>query len=203
MKTITRPGSRSLTAAFGLLAVLVCAAIGTALAAAPATPQSIIRSWPEAERTAAGAMIEKYGKPSQFDHRALVWFNNGRWKRTIVYRNGLHRGGPARGKVFLEQSIGYIIPNDKLAELKRFDRRLDVSPTAGELTFTSDSEATNLLALNLADEIVVGKRSVADARAYFAKTSRLAASGKSSPYLDGLRFDVDINRYMSPTGGDQ
>jgi hypothetical protein len=55
----------------------------------------------------------------------------------------------------------------------------------------------------LADEVVVGKKSAAQARESFAKTSRLAASGKSSPYMDGLRFDVDNNRYMTPTGADQ
>jgi hypothetical protein len=203
MRIIARQGIRSFAAGVGLLALIVFPAVRTAHAAAAATPESVIRAWPAPERAAAGAMLAKYGPPSQYDRRALVWFNNGNWKRTIVYRRALHRSGKAPGKDFLQQTVGYIVPNDKLALLKSFNGRLEVSPTAGELSFASDSEATNLLALNLADEIVVGKRSVAQAREFFAKTSRLAASGKSSSYMDGLRFDVDNNRYMTPTGADQ
>jgi hypothetical protein len=199
MKTI----ARSFAAGLALLALLVWPATKIAHAAAAQTPESIIRSWPVAERAAAGAMLAKYGPPSQFDRRALVWFNTGNWKRTIVYRQPLHHSAKAPGKDFLQQSVGYIVPDDKINLVKRFNSRLEVSPTAGELTFASDSEATNLLALNLADEIVVGKRSVAQAREFFAKTSRLAASGKSSAYMDGLRFDIDNNRYMTPTGADQ
>ena len=204
MKTIARKGIMTLAAGLGLLALVVCASTGAArAAAAPATPEAVIRTWPKPQRAAAAAMIEKYGKPSQFDRRTLVWFNNGTWKRTIVYRKGLHPSGNEPDKNFLQQSIGYIVPNDKVADLKKFNKSLEVSPTAGELTFTSDREATNLLALNLADEIVVGKRSVSDARAFFAKTSRLAASGKSSPYTEAFHFDVDNTRFMTPTGADQ
>lgn len=203
MKTIARRWTRRLAPGLGLLAMIVCASRGIARSDAPATPESIIRAWPAPQRAAAGAMIEKYGKPSQFDRRALVWFNNGAWKRTIVYRNAVHHAAKAPGNDFLQQTVGYIVPNDKVAALKLFDRRLEVSTTAGELTFTSDREATNLLALNLADEIVAGKRTVAGARAFFVKTSRLAASGKSSPYREALRFDADNERYMTPTGADQ
>jgi hypothetical protein len=197
MKTIAREGTRRLAAGIGLLALIVGVSAGSARAAARATPESIIRTWPAPERAAAGAMLEKYGKPAQFDRKALVWVKNGIWKRTIVYRSGPH------DREFLQQTIGYIVPDDKLADLKRFNRSLEASTTAGELTFASDREATNILALNLADEIVAGKKSVAEARAAFEKTARLAASGKSSPYTKRLRFDVDNSRYMTPTGADQ
>ena len=203
MKTTARQGAQSLAAGFGLLALIVCASTGTTHAAATATPESTIRTWPARERATARVMLEKYGKPSQFDRHTMAWFNNGNWKRTIIYRNGLHHSASAPGNNFLQQTIGYIVPNDKLAALKRFSRRLEVSPAAGELTFASDSEATNLLALNLADEIVVGKKSVAEARIFFAKTSRLAASGKSFSYREGLHFDVDNARSMAPTGADR
>jgi len=150
----------------------------------------------------ARLLLEKYGAPNQFDKDALVWFNNGEWKRTIIHR----RREPSRsiGRTdFLDQTIGYLVPNDRLAELESFDPKIVVSQTAGEITFSSDSEAKNRLALNLADEIVTGSRTAADARAFFRKTARLAASGKSSSYLEELRFDVDNTRYMIPTGADQ
>jgi hypothetical protein len=203
MKIIARLGSRGLAAGLVLLALSAGTAPGIALAAKAATPESIIRTWPAPEKAAAGAMMAKYGRPSQFDRRTMVWFNNGTWKRTIVYRSPLHLAGKKPSKDFLQQTIGYIVPFDRLAALKEFSKDLEVSTTAGEMSFASDRESTNLLALNLADEIVVGKRDVAQARTFFIKTERLAASGKSSPYLEKLGFEVDNNRYMAPTGADQ
>ncbi len=203
MKTVARPVIQSFALVLGLLAMLVWSAPGAGRADAPENLEAVIRAWPVPERTAARAMIEKYGRPGQFDRRQLVWFHNGAWKRTIVYRQGPHHRAKTPDEDFLEQTVGYIVPDDKIADLKEFSPRLEASTSAGELTFASDSEATNRLALNLANEIVAGKRTVADARSVFARISRLAASGKSFPYLEGLRFDVDNDRFMTPTGGDQ
>jgi hypothetical protein len=202
MKMIIRQGARHFVAGFGLLALAAFAPPRT-VAGGALGAEAVIRNWPVPSRVTAEAMIGKYGPPDQFDRHALAWFNNGNWKRTIVFRKSPPRSARLPGKYFLQQTIGYIVPNDKLAALKKFDRRLEVSQTAGELTFASNSEATNFIALNLADEIVVGKKNVAQAREAFAKTTRLAASGKSSPYQKGLQFDVDNTRYMTPTGADQ
>jgi len=188
-----------------LLALLTCAAAvpRNEPASAGETPEAITRRWPPRSRAAASLMIEKYGAPDQYDRDTLVWFNNGEWKRTIVYRRRLHNDPAVTRSDFLEQTIGYLVPNDKVAELKRFNPKLTVSQAAGELTFASDSEAKNRLALNLADEIVTGGRTAADARAFYLKTSRLSAAGKSSSYLDELRFEVDNVRFMTPGGEDQ
>ena len=186
----------------GLLALLACPGTGSAKIAhtdQAGTPESIIRDWPRHARNTAMFMLEKYGAPSQFDRKTLVWFNNGAWKKSIVFRSAV----AGKGRNLLQQSIGYLVPDDKVVELKSFNPMIDVSQTAGELTFTSDSEAKNRLALNLADEIVTGKRTTADASDFFKKSMRLAASGKSSEYLDGLMFEVDNTRFMTPTGADQ
>src|SRR6185312_4785591 len=74
-----------------------------ARAAGPARPRGAARR--------ARALIDKYGRPAQFDSNALAWFNNGIWKRTIVYRRG-PIAGPNRDKQFLSQSVGYIVPAD-------------------------------------------------------------------------------------------
>lgn len=172
-------------------------------AATGEAPEAIIRRWPPRSRNVAGLMLEKYGRPDQFDRDTMVWFNNGEWKRSIVYRRRFHRDPAVTRTDILEQSIGYLVPNDKVAELARFNGKLTVSQTAGELAFASESEAKNRLALNLADEIVTGKRGVAAARAEYMKTARLAASGKSSPLLESLQFEADNTRVMMPTGADR
>ncbi len=175
-------------ASLGLLTLLIWAS-----ASGPA-PEELIKRWPPRSRSAAALLLEKYGRPDQFDGNSLAWFGHGEWKRTIVRR---------RAKGLVEQTVGYLAPQDKLSDLKRFHQRLEVSPTAGEMTFSSPSEETNRLALNLADEVATGKRGPADARAAYLKTSRLALSGKTSPYLERLRFEPDNTRVMIPTGADR
>lgn len=167
------------------------------------SPEAIIQRWPPRSRNVAGLLLEKYGRPDQFDRDTMVWFNNGEWKRTVVYRRRFHRDPAVTRTDILEQSIGYLVPNDKVAELMRFNGKLTISQTAGEIGFASESEAKNRLALNLADEIVTGKRGVADARAEYLKTARLAASGKSSSLLEALQFEADNTRVMMPTGADR
>lgn len=193
---------RGLAAGLALLAAPAFAAARGVRGEKAASPEVVVGIWPAPQRAAARALIDKYGHPEQYDSHALAWFNNGIWKRTVVYRKG-PLPGPNRDKQFLQQTVGYIVPADKIAALKKFDKRLEVSQTAGEMTFTSDREATNLLALNLADEIVTGKRTVASARAFFMRTTVLAAAGKSSPYRKDLRFNVDNSRYMTPGGADR
>ena len=105
-------------------------------------------------------------------------------------------------KDYLQQTVGYIVPADKINDLARFNNLIEVSQTAGELSVCSDSEKRNFLTMNLADKIVTGKLSVEEARVAFAKISRLAMAGKSSPDMQGLRFMVDNDRVMVPTGGD-
>ena len=202
MNTVIRKGR---VAGLGLLALLVCATAAPqgAIAMAVETPESIVMRWPPRTRNAAGLLLEKYGTPDQFDRNALVWFNNGEWKRTVVRRTVSRRDPAGKNRDYLEQTVGYLVPADKVADLKRFSPMIEMSTTAGELTFASESESKNRLALNLANEIVTGKRGVADARAFLLKTTRLAASGRSSPYLDSLRFEVDNMRYMIPTGADR
>lgn len=165
------------------------------------TPEQVIAQWPARQRALGRAMLEKYGRPNQFDQNSLVWFNNGFWKRTIVYRRPPR--GRAKAPEALQQTIAYLVPHDRIPALKTFDPALEVSPTAGEISYTSDSEAKNRLALNLADEVVTGRRTAAQARRFFDMTSRLSLSGKSSPYMDKLMFEVDNTRAVAPTGADR
>lgn len=188
-----------------LLALLTCAAAApqSSPAGSGEAPESIILRWPPRARGTARLLLEKYGHPDQFDRDTMAWFNKGEWKRTIVRRRPFHRDPAVVRTDIIEQTVGYLVPSDMVADLKRFNQKLEASPTAGELTFSSESEATNRLALNLAAEIVAGSRTAADARAFFLKTSRLAAAGKSSPYLEILRFEADNSRYMTPSGADR
>jgi len=149
-----------------------------------------IRDWPELSRTAARAMVAKYGPPVRVGRKSLVWLLNSPWQRTVVYRNSPYHSRVDRDTDYLKQVITYRTPDDKIDDLRRFDRRLRVDTRTRELSFQSDSEKTNFLALNLADDIVNEKRSVEDARFFLRNTLRLEKSGKSSPYTEGLLFSL-------------
>jgi hypothetical protein len=196
-------------AGFGLLALLspvsalvIISEAQQSMSARQETPQTIIRGWPVLARTIAKAMIEKYGTPDQFDRKSLVWFNKGPWKRTIVSRVALRHHRNGRDKDYLQQTIGFIVPADKVADVKAFNSLINVSRTAGELSFCSESEAKNFLAVNLAHDIAADNKTVPEARALYAKTLRLSAAGKSSPDMHGLMFEVDNSQHMIPTGAD-
>ncbi|MBI2788474.1 MAG: hypothetical protein HYX59_07295 [Elusimicrobia bacterium] len=144
--------------------------------------RSAVAGWPEGSRMVAEAMIEKYGAPVSVGDDKLTWEGNGGWKRTTVHRL------PEAGSDVIAQTIGYVVPKDRRADLTRLDLALEVDEAAGELTATSESEETNFLALNLADEVVKETRTPEGARAYYVQTLRLAGAGKSSPYLRELLF---------------
>jgi hypothetical protein len=152
------------------------------------TPESVIQKWPEGARLSAGMMIGKYGEPTRWSEGALVWIANGPWEKSVVYRIAWPHFIGKRDKDYLEQTIAYRVPNDKIEDLKRFDRRLEVNAGRGQLSSRSESESMNFLALNLADEIATNKRSVEDARDFYLRVEKLAKAGKTSAYTEGLLF---------------
>jgi hypothetical protein len=169
------------------------------------TPETVIQKWPEGARATAREMISKYGEPSRYTDGALVWFNNGPWQKTVVYSSAWPRFLGKKDKDYLEQTIAYRVPVEKVDDLKRFDRRLAVNESSGQLSSRSESEPMNFLALNLADEIVKEKRTVEDARDFYARTEKLSKAGKSSAYMSGFLFPLvgsghenDYDRGMMP-----
>lgn len=142
----------------------------------------LIADWPVVSLRTAEVVIEKYGPPDLAIKDRLAWFDNGPWKMTTVYRD------PSEHQDVLEQMIAYKVPQDKVAALAKLDVALRLSRDGRELSATSESEETNFLALNLADEVVREKRSSEEARALYLKTVVQWNAGKSSPYIKGLLF---------------
>jgi len=216
MKKPIRPLRRAPSARAGLLALTVAAAPAVLCAQArvqdiadaqtlPAeqdsavrTPETVVDAWPEGSRDVARVMIEKYGEPGRFSDDALVWRENGPWRRSVVYRSGWSHFFGGQDKGYLEQSIGYRVPEDKINALRVFDPRIRVDEISGELSARSESEPINYLALNLAEEIITEKRTVENARAVYRKVSQFYQAGRSSPYLSGFVFTSDNDRYASP-----
>jgi hypothetical protein len=174
------------------------AILGLCALHASAASEAAIRNWPRRSRAVASFMIEKYGEPNAFDANSLVWYNNGQWRKTVVYRRSPRDNKGSRGDDILEQSISYNVPDDKISALKSFDDRIKFDKEKGELSSLSENENYNYLALNLADEIVGGKLSPGEALDDYRKTIRLSESGKNSELMYGFSFPLMIESKELP-----
>ena len=79
-------------------------------------------------------------------------------------------------------------------EIGQYDGSCLVNRTAGEVAAQCDSEAANIITLNLMHEIVTGKLSVEDARKVYADTVMAYMIGPPAPYAERLQFPI-------PSGG--
>ena len=142
--------------------------------------EAAIALWPQIAQRVSHRMIEKYGVPDESTPKSLVWNDNGPWKRTIVRRDSAAE--------VLEQIASYRVPTDRYELIGRLPGNVSAERGREELTAKSDSEGLNFLALNLADEVLSGKRDLEDARTLYDRTTAMTVSGKSSPYTQSLLF---------------
>lgn len=152
--------------------------------------QEIISSWPDAPQRAARGLMEHYGVPNEATPTKLFWYRNGPWKRTELTSDVLLHDFPSPHSDFLTQYIDYRVPVEMFGALGEFDGSCLVDRTAGEAAARCDSEAANLLTLNLMHEVVTGKRTVADAREAYAQNMVGYTMGRAAPYCEELLFDV-------------
>lgn len=185
----------------------VVAALGMAAALAVAGPgdkpargdvDKLIGGWPATPKKVAQETIAKYGPPHEATATMLVWHGNGPWKHTILSREEIPHDFPKAHTDLLEQAIDYRAPVDKYDELAAYDGSVIVERTKGEISARCDKEEMNFLALNLANDVATGKRSVEQARDFYAKTAMAFMQGKKDPYTQGLQFTVSRSGTADP-----
>ena len=167
--------------------------------------RSAIQNWSQASQNAANQMLQRYGNPDVASDQMLMWKDKAPFRKIVVMRDGIPHAFPTQHQDVLTEEINLQVPVDKVSDLARFDGSLIVDRTKGTVAARSDSEANNLLALNLANEIITGKRDVESARRFFADTAATSVSGKSSDYTSKLMFSpksdtADPGQSMSPSG---
>ena len=198
-----------------LLALTLLSALLTADDRAPAGQQAggqadqIARDWPEAPRMAAMDMQHKYGAPTGITPTRLIWENKGPWKEIIVYKQETPHDFPKPHTDMLEQVIEYRVPPEKFSELAKFDGSVIAERTRGTLAARCDKEGLNMLALNLANDVITGKKSVEEARRTYAQTAKEFQAGQKPPLTQRLMFqqqaragDKDMPAAMTPQPGE-
>jgi hypothetical protein len=150
--------------------------------------KDIISEWPEESREAAQLVIDAHGEPHEATGSLLTWYNVGPWKRVVASRVFYHHEFPAPHFDSVESVIDYRVPPEMATPLARYDGSVVVERTAGEISARCHDEQANLLALNLAHDIATGRRTVEEARAYYAKEFLDYRRGKPTPYMEKLHF---------------
>lgn len=152
--------------------------------------ERIIESWPDAPKGIAGQMIDKYGLPNEATPTKLFWYGNGPWKRTVLDRDTVTHNWPTVHSDFLTQVIDYRVPPDLIDDIAKFDGSILVDRTRGEVAARCDTEAANVLGLNMVHEIVTGKRTWEDARETSVQNTVAYNLGRNAPYAERMLFEV-------------
>jgi hypothetical protein len=90
----------------------------------------------------------------------------------------------------LEQYIAYRVPVEKLTDLAAFDGSVLVDRTKGEISARCEGEEANFLALNLADDIVSGRKDVETARKAYGEAVQARRAGNPPEIMQKLVFEV-------------
>ena len=147
------------------------------------------QGWPAESRDAAQVVVKKYGEPDESCHSTLTWDRRGPWKRIVAHREQSAHNFPAPHVDLIECFIDFHVPPWKVSDLVRFDGSVVVYRTLGEISARCHDEEANFLAMNLAYDIITGKRSVDDARKYYAQEFLNHRRKASVPYMKGLKFE--------------
>ncbi|MBP0444834.1 hypothetical protein J8J14_08560 [Roseomonas sp. SSH11] len=153
-----------------------------------ASVTALIQDWPQEARAAAEEMLRKYGAPQEASPTRLLWEANRPWIRTIVYKTGTPHDFPARHVDVLEQVAPYRVPLNFFEPIATFNGSVVPNRTRGELSTQGDREATNILALNLAHDIIRGHRTVTQAREAMAEGVREIQEGRVPRDAQELRL---------------
>lgn len=138
-------------------------------------------------------MVDKRGEPDEATPSMLVWHAAEPWKRIIATRDFYPHAVPAPHIDSVESFVDYPVPVKMFTPLAEFDGSVIAERTAGEMSARCHDEEANILALNLANDIITGDRTVSEAREYYATEFLNARSGGATPYMERLHFEPRAN----------
>jgi hypothetical protein len=174
---------------------------GAALSVPLAEAERIIAGWPAAPQKGARQMLAQYGPPNEATPTKLFWYQKGPWKRIQVTSDVVTHDFPAPHSDYLTQWIDYRVPVELVSALTLYDGSCLIDRTAGEAAARCDSEAANMITLNLMHEIVIGKRTVEEARQVYAENMAGYTMGRPAPYAERLLFPVPQGGTEDPDSG--
>lgn len=152
-----------------------------------------LKNWPMSSQMAVKEQMDLYGKPDEVTSTTVVWHNNGPWKKTVISKMESKHDFPKTHMDCMEQCVNYKVPLDKYDDLAHFDGSVTVDRTQGTIAARCDKEENNFLALNLAYDVLTGKKTVEEARKAYGENIMQAMKGNKGEYMKKLLFTPQTN----------
>jgi hypothetical protein len=151
------------------------------------------KNWPMASQMAIKEQMDLHGKPDEVTPTMVVWHNKGGWKKTTVTNYESQHHFPVMHTDCMEQVISYKVPPGMGDELALFDGSVTIDRTQGTIAARCDKEENNMLALNLAHDIIMNKKTVEEARKSYGEMVMQAKAGNKPGYMKKLMFNAQAN----------
>jgi len=160
------------------------------MARLPQFLSGILRNYDPAAQAVAQRLIPLYGQPDEATATHLIWKGPAPFVCTVLSAKATPHNFPSPHSAVLEQCVLYPLGNasGKYDDLGAYNGSVTVKRTEGLLCARSDDPGTNLLMLNLAHDIITGRKSYRDARTYHVKAGALYKAGKVPKYTAQLTF---------------
>jgi len=150
----------------------------------------VIASWPTVAKAAAKDIVDKYGPPDDVTSDQLFWWNKGPFVSIIVHSMEVEHNFPEPHQDILEMAIPYHVPPTRYNKLAEFDGSIVAMRTKGLLVASCLNEPLIILTLNLANDVIIGKKTPAQARLAFAEIAQGLMKGEKNLYTDSLQYKV-------------
>jgi hypothetical protein len=158
-----------------------------------ASAEEVLGDWNDEQQSVVRGLMEKYGQPDEFTENLLIWRERDQWHEILASKNGDRHEFPFPHTDFVESSTRYRLPAGKACDLAEFDGSVSFRRTEGLISARCHDEEANFLALNLADDIVHGRRSVDEARQAYVDAMIDYRSGQQVPYMQRLHFPKEMD----------
>jgi YHS domain-containing protein len=164
----------------------------TAGAASAPSIDAAVASWPAPVRAEVVRLAEKYGPPKETAAARIVWEDGEPFARVVVHKDG----------AAVEQTLRHRLEPAQAERLASF-HHVKVDVAKGEVTARHASESLNLVALNLAQDVATGAKTVDQADARWAELEKAVKAGKTPPESQRLAFEPVVGEDATEKGSPQ
>ena len=152
-----------------------------------------IDDWPEVAKNAYKEMQAKYGPPNEVTPTRLIWTDKAPFREIILTKEAHRHDFPKPHEDCVEHVVAFKVPAEKASDLVESDGSLRFNRTAGTLSARCDSEAHNVGSLNLAHEIISGKKNVEQTRQAHVEAIKQELAGQMPQSMKALVFQPQPN----------
>lgn len=154
---------------------------------------SLLRDWPAVTRSMAYAFHERHGPPDEARQDALTWRSKGGWKRIVLHREAVEHRWPTPHEDACEHVLDHAVPPERASSVMNFHGGIVMDRARGEVSVRCADEPANILAANLAHELLEGALTTHHARRAFEQRFASRHDARDDDYVARLLFGRQVN----------